>query len=238
MNEDLHTLVGAYALDALPDSERVDFERHMTRCEPCTEEVRGLLEATSRLGSAAARTPPERMRAQVLSRIGTVRQLPPRVAEVRPLRRPRPWAVRVTAGLAAACLVAALVAGGAAFRTQQRLEEAEASGRAVAAVLSAPDAQTVSGRVGTGGRATLVSSRQRGQVVFTSAGMPRLPASKTYQLWLMGPDAVRPAGLVGPDARPVVAGRIDDANRVGVTVEPAGGSAQPTTEPLAILAIA
>jgi anti-sigma factor RsiW len=238
VNDDLHTLVGAYALDALPDPERLDFERHMTRCESCTEEVRDLVEATALLGTAVAAPPPERLRTQVLTQITTVRQappVPPAVAEVRRLRR---WPPRVTTILAAACLVAALVTGGVAIRAQQRLDEAEAANQAVAAVLSAPDAQTVSDRVGPKGRATLVSSRERGQVVFSSSGLPAVPTSKTYQLWFMSPTGIRSAGLVARADRPVVAGGIGDATRVGVTVEPAGGSRQPTAKPLAILVIA
>lgn len=236
MNDDLHTLVGAYALNALPAEERADFEWHMARCDACSEEVRGLLDTTARLGSAVTLAPPARLRAQVLDQIGTVRQLPPQVAEVRSLRRV--WVPRLTAGLAAACLVAAIVTGGLAIRTQQRLERAEAAGKAVATVLAAPDARTVTSRIGTGGNATVVASAQQGKIVFASAGMARLPASKTYQLWFMSPSAVRPAGLVGQDARPVVAGSIGDANRVGITVEPAGGSPQPTTIPVAVLPIA
>ena len=54
---DLHTLAGAYAMDAVPPSERAAFERHLASCEPCRQEVRGLREATAALAAATAVQP-------------------------------------------------------------------------------------------------------------------------------------------------------------------------------------
>jgi hypothetical protein len=38
---ELHLLTGGYALDALPDDEQADFEKHLLRCPSCTAEIRG-----------------------------------------------------------------------------------------------------------------------------------------------------------------------------------------------------
>jgi anti-sigma-K factor RskA len=62
-----------------------------------------------------------------------------------------------------------------------------------------------------------------------------LPGAKTYQLWLMGPSAPRSVGTMTPfggKLPPVIAGDLGDANQVGITVEPAGGSPQPTSLPI------
>jgi anti-sigma-K factor RskA len=240
VREDLHTLAGAYALDALPDEDRDLFEGHLARCDACAQEVRGLREATAQLAVAVdASPPPPQLRDQVMAQVRRVRQLPPVVADLADerRRRARPRS-RLATALAAACLIVALVAGGLAIRSQQELNRTRAAGDAVAAVLAAPDARTVSGPV-AGGTATVVVSRSRGQVVFASAGLRQLESSETYELWLMGPRAVRPAGLLRPDASgrtpPIVAGRLADADRVGLTVEPAGGSPQPTTDPVLVL---
>jgi anti-sigma-K factor RskA len=239
MRDDLHTLAGAYALDALPEDDRERFEGHLARCESCDQEVRGLREATAHLAVAVAEPAPAQLRSQVLTRIGQVRQLPPLVPDlaVERRRRARPRS-RLAAALAAACLVVALIAGGLAVRSQQELNRVRAAGDSVAAVLAAPDARTVTGSV-AGGNATVVVSRSRGQVVFASSDLRRLESSETYQLWLMGPQRIRSAGLVRPDAqgqtRPVVAGPIADAAQVGVTIEPAAGSPQPTTDPILVL---
>jgi hypothetical protein len=180
--------------------------------------VRGLREATARLGVAVATPPPAHLRTQTLARIAEVRQLPRRCrswrwSARRPSRRPR-----LGFGLAAACLIVALLSGIFAIRSQQDLDRARSASQAVAAVLSAPDARTVTGSVRAGGTATVVVSRSSGRIVFASSGLEPLPRSRTHELWLMSPRTARPAGLLRPDAAgrapPLVAGALGDADRV------------------------
>jgi anti-sigma-K factor RskA len=66
--------------------------------------------------------------------------------------------------------------------------------------------------------------------------VPALPSTKVYQLWLIGPDMTRSAGLL-PAAQagrtePVLATGIRSGDRLGITVEPGGGTTQPSTAPL------
>src|SRR2546430_6379547 len=61
MRDDLHVLTGSYALDAVSDVEREEFERHLQHCPTCEAEVRGLRETAARLALACAMTPPTRM---------------------------------------------------------------------------------------------------------------------------------------------------------------------------------
>ena len=76
--DDLHVLTGSYALDAVSDTEREEFERHLRHCPSCTAEVRGLRETAARLALAAAVVPPARMEPRVLAAAHRTRQLPPR----------------------------------------------------------------------------------------------------------------------------------------------------------------
>ena len=245
MNEDLHSLAGVYALDALPENERARFEEHLAACDDCAQEVRGLRETASHLGTAVAVAAPPRLRAQTLARISEVRQLPPAVVDLgaererharHAHRRPR-----FAFTLAAACLVVALISGVFAIRSQQELDRTRAANVAVASVLSSADARTVSGTAQTGGTATVVVSRSSGKIVFASSGLERLPRSQTYELWLMTSQSARAAGLVRPGddgrTRPVVAGDLRDATQVGVTVEPKDGSPQPTSDPVLVLTL-
>ena len=39
MSADVHSLVGAYAVDAVDDQERAAFELHLAECPECTDEV-------------------------------------------------------------------------------------------------------------------------------------------------------------------------------------------------------
>jgi anti-sigma-K factor RskA len=223
MRDDLHTLAGAYALNALPDEDRRFFESHLDRCADCAAEVGGLRTTAVRLGTAVAEPPPPELRAAVLSRIGEVRQLAPATAD-EPARSERAgpgwrahrsrWRLRLAAGLAAgavtASLLVAFLQATEANRTQQRLRQVEAANRAVAAVISAPDARKVQDPVTGGGTATVMVSQSRGQMVVTTEGLGRLPASKAYTLWMIGAHGVRSGGLLRPDAAgrtpPVVAG--------------------------------
>jgi len=97
LREELHTLTGAYALDALDSAERDRFTRHLPRCPLCENEVRGLQETAARLGVAVAAVPPGYLRARVLTAAANIRQLPPETepppARARAGRFPRPAAL-------------------------------------------------------------------------------------------------------------------------------------------------
>ena len=122
------------------------------------------------------------------------------------------------------------------------LAAARAGDPAIAAVLSAPDARTTSAATSAGGTATVVASAREGKLVFTSSGLPVLSAQQVYELWLIGQGGARPAGLVPPasgeSTAPVLASGLEAGDKVGVTVEPAGGTTSPTTAPIVVMAVA
>jgi anti-sigma-K factor RskA len=255
-----HTLAGAYALDALTGTDRARFERHLTRCQQCTQEISGLREATARLAAAAACEPPPGLTEQALAAAARTRQLPPATppdATPWPARHPartrpagsrsrtaallrRAWVPRLALAAAAAATVAAGLLGVAAHTTAHRLDEQQLRAHAIAAVLTAPDATMLHARVTTGGTATIVMSRRHRELVFAAAGLRALPSSQCYELWLMGPGGDRPAGMLpGPRqgmTGPVITSGLTAGDRLGLTVEPAGGTPHPTTT--VILAIA
>ena len=75
----------------------------------------------------------------------------------------------------------------------------------------------------------------------TTAGMPPLSANLVYQAWVMDPAGARSAGLLraAPGGRtdPVLAAETGPGDRIGITVEPAGGTARPTTTPVVTMAL-
>ncbi len=233
----MHTLTGVYALDALDNAERDRFERHLRRCQGCAGEVRGLRETATMLAVAVARQPPPALRDRVLAAIARTRQLPP--VEQQPRPEPRPvWRTRLAVAMAAVCLIAALVLGATQIATQRQLDRAQARNRAVAAVLAAPDAHILTRATSAGGAVAVVVSRQRRMLVVTAAGLPPVSAAKVYELWLIGAK-IRAAGLLPAPAAgragPVLVAGLRPGDRVGLTVEPAGGSAQPTTTPIVVV---
>lgn len=234
----LHDLADAYALDALEDFDRERFERHMRGCPACADEVRQYTEVATALAMAMAAEPPPGLRDRVLAGTTVTRQLPPQLAQARrrvPLPRSS-WFPRLATGVAVAGVAAAVTLGVVQVSTQHRLDTVQRQNQAIAAVLAAPDAQLTSATASVGGTATVVLSFSEKKIVFTSSGLPALPSSEVYELWLMSPVAARPAGLLPAASNgktsPVIASGLQTDDKVGVTVEPAGGTSSPTTTPI------
>ncbi|AKL69022.1 anti-sigma factor [Streptomyces goshikiensis] len=243
--EDLHTLTGAYALHALGREELTAFTAHLAQCASCRQEVAEFSGTTARLAAAVSTAPPPRMKDAVLHGIDSVRQLPPRLpVDERP--RTVSGVLRRKAGplALAASLVAAASFGGLAVWQHQQTEEAQqrAQGtelrmRDLTSVLAAPDARTVHGRTSTGAVTSVVSSQRQDKAVFVGTGLPEPGPGRTYQLWYDDHGTMRPAGLVDSDGATLLQGDLRKASGVGLTLEPAGGSPQPTTAPLMLLAL-
>jgi anti-sigma-K factor RskA len=249
MPDDLHVLTGSYVLDAVSDAEREEFERHLQHCPACEAEVRGLRETAARLALACAMTPPARMERRVLAAAYQTRQLPPLSAD-RPRRSPRRQTLprrasssstfprrtvtRRVAVLAAAASVAAAVALGITqLSAQHQLDQARAT--AIARVVTAPDAHVETARTSAGGSVTVVASVALREAVVSTSGMASLPSSRVYQVWVMSPSGARSAGLMHGSS--LLASAVRPGDRIGITVEPAGGTARPTTTPVAVLSV-
>lgn len=174
MRPDAHTLVAAYAVDALEESERTDVEAHLAQCDVCDNDLRGYREALASLAAATAEAPPVRLREAVMARVRNTPQLPPLTPEFveaarfsdgwaamapnsRPLERTLdepdqpvgagPGLTRTVFALAASLLtVLALGAGGWGWSTANELSDVRAQQAAVQRVLAADDVVSVSGR--------------------------------------------------------------------------------------------
>ena len=251
--DEWHVLTGSYALDALGAAEREAFERHLHHCASCDTEVRGLRETAARLAMARALRPPPGMQARVLAATYRTRQLPPLAGErigperhrarvtwlfaERPARRQaqrRPRVPRLAAALAAACLVVVVALGITQVMTRHQLDGARTASAAISRVVTAPDARIETDRTGAGGTVTVVVSSDQQAAVVSARGMRSLPPAQTYQLWVIGPHGARSAGLLSGTGRagPVLASGVEPGDRIGITVEPAGGTSSPTTTPV------
>ncbi len=232
MTDELNVLAGAYALDALDDAERDIFEQHLAECEECTDEVRGMRNAAAELSLTTMQAPPPQLREDILSAVSRVRPLAPVVDNVVALHRARA-ARSVWQVMAAACALIAIAVSGWGYsqhRDAQRATSAQSS--AVTGLLKAPDlsARTTSFNQGA---ATVVYSKSEHKIVLIGHNMPVLGADKTYQLWMV-PATGNPisAGLFRADrsgnVELPVDGNLNGIPKMGVSVEPAGGSTQPT----------
>ena len=136
---------------------------------------------------------------------------------------------------AAAATAAAVVFGVSNGGMQDQLSQAQASSQQVAAVLTARDATMMTGAVRGGGTVTIVMSHSMRELVFTAAALHALPASRGYELWLIGPAGDR-AVIMLPPARhgmtgPVVASGLRPGDHLALTAEPASGAAHPAGRP-------
>ncbi|HEX8864813.1 MAG TPA: anti-sigma factor, partial [Lentzea sp.] len=99
-------------------------------------------------------------------------------------------------------------------------------------LISAPDAKTVSRPASNGGRGIAVFSSQQGKVLFLATDLPALPSDRSYQLWVVEGTGPHSAGVLNADGGPVVLDLVEGAEKLALTVEPRGGSALPTTDPV------
>jgi hypothetical protein len=121
-------------------------------------------------------------------------------------------------------------------RVDAELNQAKQHDQALAEILGAPHVRLLSHPTSKGGVAVVVLDAATRKLVVATSGLPALPAGQVYQLWLIGPVKIVSAGLL-PTARagvttPVVATGIVKGDKLGLTVEPAPGTKQPTTTPI------
>ncbi|WP_432547971.1 anti-sigma factor, partial [Kineococcus sp. SYSU DK004] len=159
-------------------------------------------------------------------------------------RRRRGWA---TGPLVAVAASVAVAVAGVATAVDARRDAADAravaaaerqdaeQARRVADLLGSPAARVVTVEATGGGTATVVTDGTSAAVL--AAGMPDVGAGREYQLWLVEGDALRSAGTMLPGGAGQGVRFVADlagAGGVGISVEPAGGSEQPTTTPVVV----
>lgn len=275
-SDDVRSLLGAYALDAVDPDERAAVERLIATDPSAAAELAQLLAVAATLGDAVAGEPPAALRASVLAAIPGVPQLGPLTGPqaLRPDTRPtapdlpptraddadglgagapdvvpgatgepgvsyladrrRPSRTRWLA-VAAALVVGAAVPTALAVQQAQRANEAEQQQQALADLLTDPSAVVVHGDVTGGGTATAILTDDR--ALFSATGLPDPGDDKAYQLWVVDADGAASAGVLADDAGAVrqLTEDFSTGDALAITIEPAAGSAQPTTDPLVVL---
>jgi anti-sigma-K factor RskA len=218
---------GSYVLHALPDDEYERFEEHLATCEECRREVADLQVAADTLPLAAVQVgPPPELRDRIMAVVRSEAELltaaESPAAATPPQRRERRrwWALRplpavglATAVLALAVVAGVLVVGGDDTQTVQ----------AKVTLASTPDA-----------RASLEVKGSEGKL--TVRNFPPAGGDRVYEAWRMRNGKPVPAGLfrVGDNGGATLAIEepLKSGDQVLVTVEPGGGSAEPTSTPI------
>jgi anti-sigma-K factor RskA len=237
---------GAYAADALSPEEVAAFEAAMAADPALRDEADSLRATTARLGMAAAEPVPAGLRDRVMAEVDQTRQDAPAGSGVVVPIGSRRWSGTARLLGAAAAVLAVVTIGvsvwGASLSRQN--DALVAASAEVTRVITAPDARTISGPVdGQAGRGAVVVSPTLDAAVFVAEGLGAPPTGQTYQLWLIGADgSASSAGTFSPGqdgmAAVALSGSPETAAAVGMTLEPQGGSTQPTTTPVLALPLA
>jgi anti-sigma-K factor RskA len=231
---DVEDLLGAFALDAVPEDERRLVEQHLAVCEPCRREVMEHRETVALLSGG------ETAPVGVWDRIaGELEPAPPASLEARrEARAPRGigrWVTGVAAAAAAVVIVALGVRVVEQDRRLDRLTEASedrALAQAAEAALRDPAARPITLRSSGGATSVEAVVLPDGTAYLYRNDLRPLPSGRTYQLWALGEAVPISVGVLGPDPS-VVAFSVDPGIAgLAITEETAGGVAAPTSDPV------
>ena len=223
---DLMSLATPYALHAVSQAEQDAIERQLAEAPELvarafTDEVRAVRETMAVVSAATAVDPPAQLRDRLLAAIDDHAPLP----RLSPPQR-RKWQ-SIALSAAAALIVGLIVVGiGWAIRPEPKPTTAEQ-------IFTASDVRTVSGDIPTGGKATVVFSRERNAAVLVMNNVAPPEKGTVYQMWLVGADGAKSAGTmdaaaVAPSTTAVLPD-LGSSKALAFTVEPGTGSTQPTT---------
>ncbi len=230
MTVDLHHLIAPYALDALEPDDRSRFEAHLAQCEQCRVELVGFLSTAARIGEAEAVTPPPELRERLLAMAASTSQEHPVVTALSQGSRVRRFAPRIAL---AAAVAAAVVGIGGFVAEHERAEDLSADRSHITEVISAEDATTTEGTAAGGGEVRVIVSESRDAAVVVGASLPALDEDQTYQVWHMEDGKPTSVGLLGRGPGVLYVDGVKGAEAYAVSVEPSGGSPQPTSDPIA-----
>ena len=229
-DSDLIALATPYALHAMTDAERADVDRRIAAApaevaQAFADEVLAIRETMAVVSAATAVEPPKQLRDRVLAEVAAdpVRRLRPRVQR---------WQKAVLAAAAALVIGLGALGVGLALRPTPAPSTAEQ-------VFAAPDVQTVSGDIPTGGTATVVFSREKNAGVLVMNDVAPPQPGTVYQMWLIDDQGPHSAGTMDAEAvapsTTAVLPDLGDSQALAFTVEPGSGSSTPTTPIIAEL---
>ena len=239
-HSEMDELYELFLLGVLEPEESAEIAEHLEReCEYCTARLRETAALLGSLSSIAELTPPPaRLRERVLSIAAPKKS------------KASGWPVAFGLALAAsaALLVWAVSERGSLQQTLIRLEDVSRQRndlRAAIAIFSESDTRTVKFGEAQAAPHGRVFLSQTGGVVFVGSHLPELTNGKTFELWLVPAKGnAHAAGLFTTNSQGlsvnVLAQTINPAEyaAVAVSIEPDGGSPQPTSKPILIVPLA
>lgn len=228
-------LKDAYVLGAVTEEERREFEGYLAAHPERQAEV-DELGAVARLLAFSPREqePPTELRSRVMDAVESEAGLPRR-------RRSgfagigRFFSGRNLALGAAAALLIALFSWNALLRGEVQ----DLRGQLESARAQAPQEQTIvlKGSWAQQGAQVEVTALDEDRVILVAENMPQVPEDRTLQIWVIQGDTPKPSGLFNPEGNmtaTAITTSLEKADAIAVTIEPAGGSQEPTSDPVLV----
>ena len=233
-HERFDELKDAFVLGALPEEERMELERYLAAHPERRAEIDDLSAVAGLLAlSPQEHEPPPELRRSIMAVVEAEADRP-RVEFRSVLARMREFVGFRTLALGAAAL---LVIGLFSWNMLLQGEVQDLQGR-VQSLQNQPQKPQMVELGGTGaeqGARAELAALGGDRVVLVAEDMPPVPEGKTYQIWVIENDVPQPSGLFEPSegsVAAVVKHPLDNAEAVAVTVEPEGGSPEPTSDPI------
>ena len=247
-DEHVDELIDLYALGALEPHEQAAVDEHLDECLRCREQ----LEEAKRLVLLLAYTPdqhepPPQLRGRVMRRVQHLQRVEraPSDSWWKRLFSGGITAPRLSPGLALAFSALLLAVGLWAVQLQRQVSSLHAElahQQALIEVLTQPNTQlvTFAPETGVDGQVRLLVSPEGTSAYLVSRQLQPLPPDRTYQLWLIANDQPVSAGTFDVDQQGIALLRVQadrplaEYDLAGITIEPEGGSAQPTMAPILV----
>ncbi|MFE3194156.1 anti-sigma factor [Nocardia sp. NPDC059240] len=234
---ELLDLAYPYALDAVTEWERRGIERRREHADRLTAAefdgaVAALYDTLAELSAADICTPPKTLETRLMRAVDRAI----RAAERHTLERHggRTRHVPRLERLAAAVVLVAVAIGVGVLVGTHRPGAPEPLPLTAGLIATQPDAVTRSAPIIGGGTVRIEAAPKLSAMTVAFDGLAAPPPDRAYQVWLVanGGEPRSAAILDAVPGQPLIT-PFGAADRLVVTVEPAGGSRQPTTVPIA-----
>ncbi|WP_067535646.1 anti-sigma factor [Nocardia crassostreae] len=232
---DLGDLAQPYALDALTAVERQAVDELLSRATDAEaaafrNTVRDIRDTLADMTIVDAHDAPPGLEASIQRALDRQLDAAPSATPPRATSSARTATLghrRALTWIAAAAAVAALVIGGLIVKDLSQHRDPE--------TITAEQVRTEADALSGGGTVTVDTSRLLNAALVFFDAVPAPPPGHAYQLWLI-PDGGPPRSAGVPETLPTERApllmRPGDARALAVSIEPVGGSAQPTTDPI------
>ncbi|MBF8298982.1 MAG: hypothetical protein HW397_31 [Dehalococcoidia bacterium] len=231
--DDLEELAAVWALDAMPPGERAAYREHLVECSTCQALAGDFGGSADLIPLATQRVQPSaNLKSRILALVASTRP-----AMVAPRPRPfagfwqkRPWAAPALGLLAVTFLALTGILQAELRQRNSQVSEQEALLASISAGASVMNLSATG--VAPGASGALVQPQAGNIAYLIVKDLGRLPSGQEYQVWAISSTGPTSAGTFAPSGKPqqilTLEADFRGADKVGVSIEPRGGSPAPS----------